>query len=108
MGAYVIFVDFRLKPGAKHEFRRLIDANARESCRTEPGCQRFDVLELPSEADRILLYEIYDDRAAFENHLKTSHYDLFNRRSAEHVAEKQVKICDLVCEGSADRTLAAV
>lgn len=108
MGAYVILVDFRLKPGAKHEFRRLIDANARDSCRIEPGCRRFDVLELPSDADRILLYEIYDDRTAFEDHLKTFHYDLFNRRSAEHVTEKQVTVCDLVCEGSADRAPAAV
>jgi (4S)-4-hydroxy-5-phosphonooxypentane-2,3-dione isomerase len=108
MGAYVILVDFRLKPGAKNEFRRLIDANARESCRNEPGCRRFDVLELTADADRILLYEIYDDRAAFEDHLKTSHYDLFNRRSAEHVTGKQVTVCDLVCEGSADWAPAAV
>jgi quinol monooxygenase YgiN len=108
MGAYVILVDFRLKPGAKRQFRRLIDTNARESCRTERGCRRFDVLELPSDADRILLYEIYDDRAAFEDHLKTSHYDLFNRQSAQHVKDKQVTVCDLVCEGSADRTPAAV
>jgi (4S)-4-hydroxy-5-phosphonooxypentane-2,3-dione isomerase len=108
MGAYVILVDFRLKPGARDEFRRLIDANARDSCRNEPGCRRFDVLELPSDAARILLYEIYDDRAAFEAHLKTTHYDLFNRRSAEHVTEKQVTVCDLVCEGSADWAPAAV
>jgi autoinducer 2-degrading protein len=100
MGAYVILVDFRLKPGAKKDFRRLIDANARESCRNEPGCHRFDVLELPHEADRILLYEIYDDHAAFEAHVASPHFDLFNRRSAEHVLHKQVTVCDLVCEGS--------
>ena len=108
MAAYVILVDFRLRPGAKQEFRRLIDANARDSCRNEPGCRRFDVLEVPGDADRILLYEIYTDRAAFEAHLKTSHYDLFSRRSAQHVADKQVTICDLACEGSADRALAAL
>ena len=42
--------------------------------RDEPGCRRFDVVEPPGEADRILLYEIYDDRAAFEAHLKTPHF----------------------------------
>ena len=74
MSGFVIMVDFRLKPGAKASFRRLIDDNARASCRDEPGCRRFDVMESPAEADRIVLYEIYDDRAAFGAHLKTGHF----------------------------------
>jgi autoinducer 2-degrading protein len=100
MGAYVIVVDFRLKPGTKQAFRQLIDANARASCRDEPGCRRFDVVELPSEADRILLYEIYDDRAAFDAHVKTPHFASFNAASAAHVSQKNVIFGDLVCEGS--------
>jgi (4S)-4-hydroxy-5-phosphonooxypentane-2,3-dione isomerase len=102
MGAYVVIVDFRIRPGAKSEFRRLIDANARASCRHEPGCRRFDVLECLAEADRILLYEIYDDRAAFEAHAKTDHYATFNQASAPYVAGKEVVVCDLVCESSVD------
>jgi (4S)-4-hydroxy-5-phosphonooxypentane-2,3-dione isomerase len=100
MGAYVIVVDFRIKPGSKRAFRQLIDANALASCRHEPGCRRFDVLELPDEADRILLYEIYDDRAAFDAHVKSAHYASFNTASAPHVSEKKVIVGDLVCEGS--------
>ena len=45
MSGFVIVVDFHLKPGSKTAFRRLIDENARTSCRDEPGCRRFDVLE---------------------------------------------------------------
>jgi autoinducer 2-degrading protein len=101
MSDFVIMVDFRLKPGAKAAFRRLIDENARASCRDEPGCRRFDVLESPAEADRIVLYEIYDDRAAFGAHIKTSHFALFNEASAALVADKKVIELDLVCEGSA-------
>ena len=44
MSAYVITVDFRLKPGAMASFRQLIDDNAQASARGEPGCRRFDVL----------------------------------------------------------------
>jgi len=102
MGAYVIMVDFRIKPGTKSQFRRLVDTNARDSCRHEPGCRRFDVLETPGEADRILLYEIYDDRASFEAHVKTEHYAAFNKASAPHVSQKSVIACDLVCEGSTE------
>lgn len=101
MSGFVIMVDFRLKPGAKDAFRRLIDDNARASCRDEPGCRRFDVMESPAEADRIVLYEIYDDRAAFGAHIKTGHFATFNEASAALVADKKVIELDLVCEGSA-------
>lgn len=101
MNEFVIIVDFRLKPGAKVAFLRLIYENARTSCREEPGCRRFDVLATPSEVDRIMLYEIYDDRAAFEAHVKTSHFARFNEASAPLVADKKVTELVMVCEGSA-------
>jgi autoinducer 2-degrading protein len=93
-------VDFRLKPGCQAAFRRLIDENARISVRDEPGCRQFDVLEPTKEKDRVLLYEIYDDRAAFEAHMKTGHFASFNEASAALVAEKIVTDCALVCAGS--------
>lgn len=101
MNCFVIMVDFRLRPGARSDFRRLIDENARASCRDEAGCRRFDVLEPPDDADRIVLYEVYDDRAAFHAHVKTGHFARFNEASASLVADKQVTELDLVCEGSA-------
>jgi quinol monooxygenase YgiN len=105
MSGYVIIVDFRLHPGKMPQFRKLIDENAIDSCRHEPGCRRFDVLVPAGEADRVLLYEIYDDRAAFEAHLKTRHFDVFNRESAPFVAEKSVVEYALLCEGSDRATL---
>lgn len=101
MSGFVVIVDFRLRSGAKSDFRRLIDENARASCREEPGCRRFDVLEPAGETDRIVLYEIYDDRAAFQAHVRTSHFARFNDASASLVADKKVTELDLVCEGSA-------
>ncbi|MGQ0485628.1 MAG: putative quinol monooxygenase [Hyphomicrobiales bacterium] len=101
MKGFVIMVDFTVKPGAMAAFRALVDANARASCRDETGCRRFDVLAPASAGSRIVLYEIYDDRAAFAAHLASLHYAAFNRDSAAHVAEKRVVEYDLVCEGSA-------
>ncbi len=101
MNQFVIIVDFRLKPGAKAAFLRLINENARASCREEPGCRRFDVLATESEADRVMLYEIYDDRAAFDAHIKTRHFASFNEASAALVADKKVTEFVRVCEGSA-------
>ncbi|WP_413991865.1 putative quinol monooxygenase [Labrys okinawensis] len=101
MSRYVVMVDFRLKPGARTAFRTLVDLNARLSAHDEPGCRRFDVVEPDGEADRVLLYEIYDDRAAFDAHMKTKHYFAFDAESAEMVASKIVTTGGLVCEGSA-------
>ena len=102
MTGYVILVDFQLKPGSKAEFRRAIDTNARASCRDEPGCSRFDVVEPRDDENRIVLYEIYDNRAAFEHHLKTPHLAAFETASRHLVTKKTVIAGDLVCEGAMD------
>ena len=99
MTAFVIVVDFKLKPGSHRAFSSLIDSTARASCTIEPGCRRFDVLEPAGEADRILLYEIYDDRAAFDAHLKSEHFAVFDSASRDMIAEKTVTQCALVCAG---------
>ena len=101
MSGFIILVDFKIKPGRTAAFRRLIDDNAKASVKEEPGCRRFDVAVHRKDADRILLYEIYDDRGAFDAHLKTPHFALFNSASADLVADKTVTEYDLVCEGSA-------
>ena len=100
MGGFVIWVDFKLHPGKYAAFRKLIDENAHASAQTESGCRRFDVLEPPGEADRIFLYEIYEDRAAFEAHLKTPHFAVFNRESDALIADRKITEYELVCEGS--------
>jgi quinol monooxygenase YgiN len=96
----VIVVEFKIREGQMAAFRTLMDENARASCRDEPGCRRFDVLSSPKDPDHILLYEIYDDRAAFEAHVKTPHFAVFNAESAPLVADKAVREYALVCEGS--------
>jgi (4S)-4-hydroxy-5-phosphonooxypentane-2,3-dione isomerase len=101
MSRYVVIVDFHLRPGALSAFRTLVDLNARLSAHDEPGCQRFDVVEPSGEADRILLYEIYADRAAFDAHMKTRHFLDFDAESVALVASKSITTGNLVCEGSA-------
>jgi quinol monooxygenase YgiN len=100
MSGVVLIVDFMVKPGMRPAFRKLIDENARQSAQTEPGCRRFDVVEPEGESDRIVLYEIYNDRAAVDAHVKSSHYRAFDSESAPLVTSKKVMFCDLVCEGS--------
>ena len=97
---FVILVDFHLKPGVQSQFRRLIDANADASVRTEPGCLQFDVLEPEGEADRLLLYELYTGRAAFDAHRQTGHFRIFAEASESLILQKKVVRSDLAFSGA--------
>lgn len=99
MSGFVIVVEFRLKPGTFESFRRLIVENARASVRDEPGCRRFDVLVPEGDRETVVLYEIYDDRAAFQAHLKTPHFAVFDRESRDLVAAKTVREYGLAFAG---------
>jgi (4S)-4-hydroxy-5-phosphonooxypentane-2,3-dione isomerase len=85
-------VDFRLKPGTFDRFRNLIVENARASVRDEPGCRQFDVVTTDGDAHRVVLYEVYDDAAAFEAHKRTPHFAAFDRDSAPLVSSKAVTL----------------
>lgn len=100
MTGFAITVMFTLQPGTTAEFRQLMDENAIASCRDEPGCRRFDVLEPKGLNNHVFLYEIYDDREAFGEHLKSPHFKAFDAASAPLVVAKQIVEFNLVCEAS--------
>ena len=86
---FVVWVTFAPREGCREAFVALVAENARQS-RQEPGCRQFDVL-LPLDATAaVALYEIYDDRAAFDAHLAMPHYARFAADSAPLVAHKAV------------------
>lgn len=87
---YVIIVEFSLNEGALEQFMPLMLANAKASLDKEPGCERFDVLQKPAQANEIVLYEIYIDRAAFDEHLKSAHFKEFNAATAALIKSKRI------------------
>jgi len=86
----VITVDFALHEGAMQEFMPLMVDNANKSRSLEPGCHRFDVLVCAKVDDRVFLYEIYQDRAAFEAHLKTPHFLEFSEKSKRYIKDRTI------------------
>ncbi len=77
MSRFAIVVDFRMKPEDVDTFVTAVTENAAASAGTEPGCRRFDVLTSRDGEPVVWLYEIYDDRDAFEAHLRTEHFAKF-------------------------------
>jgi autoinducer 2-degrading protein len=86
-----LVVEFRIKPAHIDAFERAIVENARLSRETEPGCRQFDVCRDGADPTLFFLYELYDDDAAIEAHLRTPHYQAMNAATAEWVASKTVR-----------------
>ena len=90
MRRYVIAVDFVLHPGSMQKFMPLMLDNAEKSRNLEPGCDRFDVFVPAGETDRVFLYEVYKDEAAFAAHLKTDHFLQFDAATRAIIKERKV------------------
>lgn len=96
MARFTILVRFRIADGHMATFMPLMIENAEASQREEPGCERFDVLQPADERDCILLYEIYRDRAAFDEHCASAHFKHFDAATKTLIVEKQVTVLDLL------------
>lgn len=93
---FAIIVTFRIADAAFATFLELVRDNAAASLADEPGCQRFDVLTDPKVPDAVVLYEIYDDEAAFQQHMTMPHFKVFDAAVAPMVTEKTVRALTLL------------
>jgi quinol monooxygenase YgiN len=91
---YIVTVEFEVHPDRRSEFIRLIRENALTSLKIEGGCRQFDVCLDPKHPTYVFLYELYDDRAAFDAHLATEHFRHFDRLSASMVRDKKVRLLE--------------
>ena len=93
---YAVCVIIRLRPDMRDDFMPLMTRNAQASLDKEPACHRFDVATDSADPDAIFLYELYSDKAGFDAHLATEHYQAFDAASANMIADKTVVTWDTV------------
>ena len=74
---YVIIAPIQVKEGCKEQFMEAIIEDAQGSVNDEPGCLRFDVIQDADDPNRIWLYEVYRDEAAFQAHTQAPHFIKF-------------------------------
>jgi len=65
------------KPGRKVDLIEFLRWDAEVARTDEPGTLRFDVWDVPGEADAVYVYEGYVDEAAFEAHLAAEPFKKF-------------------------------
>ncbi len=68
MAKLAIVATFELAAGRIDELIALLMAHRDRCLRDEPGTLQFDVLRPRDEENKVLLYEVYADDAAFKAH----------------------------------------
>jgi autoinducer 2-degrading protein len=85
---FVLQVAIRIKPENVDAFMKKLDENAR-AARSEKGCRQFDVLADPKDPTRLMLYEVYNDEAAFEEHQKGAAFKKYVAEAVPLLADRQ-------------------
>jgi len=85
--SFVLQVAIRIKPENVDAFMKKLDENARNA-RKEAGCKQFEVLVDPNDRTKIMLYEVYNDEAAFETHQQTPHFKKYVAEAVPLLAER--------------------
>ena len=80
---YVIIAPIQIREGHKEQFMQAIIEDAKGSVNDEPGCLRFDVIQDAGDENRIWLYEVYQDEAAFQAHTQAPHFIKFRDATAD-------------------------
>jgi quinol monooxygenase YgiN len=91
---YCVLVEFELHSGTEAQFLPVMRAQASNSLALEAGCQVFDVWTASNQPGKVFLYEVYDDRAAFDLHLASAHFHQFDADVAAWIAHKRVVLLD--------------
>jgi quinol monooxygenase YgiN len=89
-GAFVIVAEFEIRQDGLERFLELAKADASQSVAKEPGCHQFDVT-VDRAGHRVVLYEVYDDQAAFDAHLETPHLATFRAGIEPLVVSRNVR-----------------
>jgi quinol monooxygenase YgiN len=85
---FVLQVNIRIKPENVDAFMQKVDENAK-AARSEAGCKQFDVLVDPKDKTRLMLYEVYQDEAAFEEHQKGAAFKKYVAEAVPLLADRQ-------------------
>jgi quinol monooxygenase YgiN len=93
---FIVTVDFVIAPGCEADFMPVMATQARNSLANEPACRQFDICVDAGDPSKILLYEVYDDRAAFDAHLASDHFKTFAAISEPLLVSRELRFFERV------------
>ena len=86
--SYALEVQIRIKPENVDRFMQMVLENG-AGARKEPGCKTFDVLVDPQDPTKVMLYEVYKDEAAFQEHQATPHFKKYLAEAVPLLASRE-------------------
>jgi (4S)-4-hydroxy-5-phosphonooxypentane-2,3-dione isomerase len=89
-GMYVNAVELDIVPAERENFLAAIKENGAAAAK-EPGCRRFDILNLASDPNHFFLYEVYDNEAALKAHRETEHFKKYIAAAGKMIAKRDVR-----------------
>jgi quinol monooxygenase YgiN len=98
-GLFVNAVDLDIVPAEREKFLAAITENGAASVK-EPGCRRFDILNLASDPNHFFLYEIYDNEAALKAHRETPHFKKFAATAANMLAKREARPMSVIASNA--------
>lgn len=90
----IVIVDFTTHAAHAEDFAAAITENATRSVAEEPGCHQFDVGRDPANPTAFFLYEVYENDAAFQDHLQSPHFKKFDALTLPWVTGKVARRLD--------------
>ncbi|SDK60853.1 putative quinol monooxygenase [Arthrobacter sp. ok362] len=81
-----LYAEFTVKPGSEPVVAEMM-RELSEQVRREPGNRLFLPYTRQSSPREYFVFEVYDDEAAFEEHISADYGARFNAKLADHIVE---------------------
>ena len=95
---HAVIGTIEIQPGARAEVLKAVLAHRERSLRDEPGTIQFEVLVPQNDPDKLLLYEVYSDAAAFAVHMKGASMG----RVQSEIGSKVLRLSGIPCTPGAE------
>lgn len=98
---FAVSVIFAIKDRHIKAFRESILAHAARTLAREDGCRRFDVGFDAENPVSVFLYELFDNRAAFNLHAESEYLADFFDTAGDWIASKEASRWDISIQSAA-------
>ena len=92
--AVYLFVEIDVSPGKRAEFVEKLTAHG-TNVRAEEGCLKLDVLTDTASEDKVLVWEIWANRALWDAHMGNESSQAWGSVASEFVFGEKITVMDL-------------
>lgn len=96
MPQFALIATVEIAPGRRDEFVPLLMAHRARCLKDEPGTVQFEVLLPQDDTTKVMIYEVYRDKAAFDTHSSGPSLARLRQEASGMMAKVTGTRCDVV------------